>query len=127
RRQLLKFIAGTPAFLPLGAATTAMLAACGSGSDDDDDDESTPVPTPQVKSARFVGMPAPAASGPAELATTSVKSELVLELTDGSTVNYKLAYQPFFMTGDMVPDGNGGEILAGGYYDINNQPLMDTS
>ena len=127
RRQLLKFIAGTPAFLPLGAATTAMLAACGSGSDDDDDDESTPTPAPQVKSARFVGMPAPAASSPAELATTSVKSELVLELTDGSTVNYKLAYQPFFMTGDMVPDGNGGEILAGGYYDINNQPLMDTS
>src|SRR5690606_7797111 len=41
--------------------------------------------------------------------------------------NYKLAYQPFFMTGDMVPDGNGGEILAGGYYDINNQPLMDTT
>ncbi|WP_415817468.1 PhoX family protein, partial [Bordetella tumbae] len=93
----------------------------------DDDDESTPTPTPQIKSARFVGMPAPTASSPAELASTSVKSELVLELTDGSTVNYKLAYQPFFMTGDMVPDGNGGEILAGGYYDINNQPLMDTS
>jgi len=124
RRQLLKFIAGTPAFLPLGAAATAMLAACGSGSDDDDDDSD---PVRQIKSATFVGMAAPSASNPAELASTSVKSELVLELTDGSTINYKLAYQPFFMTGDMVPDGNGGEILAGGYYDINNQPLMDTS
>jgi len=127
RRQLLKFIAGTPAFLPLGATATAMLAACGSGSDGDDDDSSNPGPAAQIKSATFVGMAAVAASNPAELASTSVKSELVLEMTDGSTVNYKLAYQPFFMTGDMVPDGNGGEILAGGYYDINNQPLMDTS
>ena len=27
----------------------------------------------------------------------------------------------------MVPDGKGGTILAGGYYNIANQPIMDTS
>jgi acyl-CoA thioesterase FadM len=36
-------------------------------------------------------------------------------------------YQPFFITGDMVPNGSGGTILAGGYYDINNKPIVDTS
>jgi hypothetical protein len=49
------------------------------------------------------------------------------DFADGSKQSYKLAYQPFFMTGDMVPDGKGGTILAGGYYDINNQPIIDRS
>ena len=32
-----------------------------------------------------------------------------------------------FKTGDMVPDGKGGTILAGGYYDIANKAIIDTS
>ena len=46
---------------------------------------------------------------------------------DGKTLSYKLAYQPFFITGAMVADGNGGTVLAGGYYDIHNQPILDHS
>jgi len=133
RRQLLKIVAGTPAFLPLGAAATAMLAAC--GGDDDDDDTSGNQPggeqpggaTPQLKSATFAGMKAPTADNPAELASVTVKSMLEVELEDGTKVSYKLKHEPFFLTGQMVPDGKGGKILAGGYYDINNKPLIDKS
>ncbi len=39
-----------------------------------------------------------------------------------------LAYHPFFTTGDMVSNGAGGTVLAGGYaVDINGNPIMDTS
>ncbi len=42
-------------------------------------------------------------------------------------LSYDLAYQPFFVTGDMVADGKGGKTLAGGYYDIHNQPIIDAT
>lgn len=61
------------------------------------------------------------------MATTTVRSSLTVTYTDGTTQAYKLAYQPFFVTGDMVPNGSGGTTLAGGYYDINNQPVIDKS
>ncbi len=61
------------------------------------------------------------------MASTTVASSLQVTLKDGSTRAYKLAYQPFFITGDLVPDGKGGKVLAGGYVDIQNRPIMDTS
>ena len=61
------------------------------------------------------------------MATTTVGSTLDILLSDGKTQSYKLAYQPFFITGDMVADGKGGKVLAGGYYDINNKPIMDNT
>jgi secreted PhoX family phosphatase len=50
-----------------------------------------------------------------------------VNFSDSSKVDFKLAYQPFFITGDLVSDGNGGKVLAGGYYDINNKPIIDKS
>lgn len=134
RRQILKFLARTPVLLPLGAAATSMLTACGGGNDSPASPPAPsgggvnpPPPAPvEFKSATFVGMDAPAASDPAALASTTVKSQLVVELSDGSKTTYDLAYQPFFLTGDEVPDGNGGTMLAAGYYDVNNNPIIDT-
>ncbi|WP_144637978.1 PhoX family protein [Bordetella genomosp. 13] len=135
RRRALKFLSGAP-LLPLGAAmgSSVLLAACG-GSDDDDDDTSTgpgtdpgtPAPGAKFKSAKFVKMEAPSLAKPADMATTLVNSAMEVTYDDGTTVTYKLGYQTFFNTGDMVPDGNGGTILAGGYYDINNNPIIDRS
>ncbi len=45
--------------------------------------------------------------------------------SDNSKADLKLSYQPFFVTGDLVPDGKGGQILAGGYYDIQGRPIID--
>jgi secreted PhoX family phosphatase len=125
RRRLLKLLAGTPVMLPLGIATTSLLTACGG---DGGDGNSTPpeaANAPEFKSAAFVGMAAPAASDPAALASTSVKSRMVVEFSDGSATAYALAYQPFFLTGDQVPGDRGGTLLAGGYHDIDNQPILD--
>lgn len=127
RRQALKFLSAAP-MLPLGGV--AFLTACGGGNDDPAPAPTptpTPTPKPNYVSATFTGMAAPALSDSAAMATTSVGSSLKIAYDDGSSTDYKLAYKPFFITGDMVPDGKGGTILAGGYIDIYNQPIIDTT
>ncbi|MBO9171582.1 alkaline phosphatase PhoX [Rhizobium sp. L245/93] len=119
RRQALKFLASVP-MLPLGASAASSLLALGAARD------AAAAPSNFV-SATFSSMAAPSLADPAAMATTTVASQLTVTLEDGNTQAFKLSYQPFFMTGDMVPDGKGGEILAGGYYDIHNKPIIDTS
>ncbi|MBS0466164.1 MAG: DUF839 domain-containing protein [Proteobacteria bacterium] len=116
RRKTLQLLASLP-LLPLGAgaSATGLMAACGGGSDG----------AAAFKSASFTGMAAPTLANPAAMATTTVASALKITYEDSSTQTFNLAYQPFFVTGDMVSDGKGGKILAGGYYDINNQPIID--
>ncbi|MEZ5608501.1 MAG: DUF839 domain-containing protein [Burkholderiaceae bacterium] len=123
RRKTLKMFAGLP-LLPLGAGVSAagLLSACGG-----DDTPLAPSAPPAFTSARFTAMAAPTLAHAAAMATTTVGSALEVTYADGSTQTYTLAYQPFFITGDRVADGKGGTLLAGGYYDIHNQPIMDTS
>src|SRR5215813_9719880 len=93
RRKALKLIAGAP-MLPLGGvlAASPILAACGS-------DSTSAAATPAVRaafaSASFTGMAAPALSDPAAMAKTTVGSALTARFVDGSSVDYKLAYQSF--------------------------------
>ena len=126
RRQALKFLSAAP-MLPLGGV--AFLTACGGGGDDSPAPAPAPAPAPKPNyvSATFTGMAAPALSDAAAMATTSVGSSLKIAYDDGSSTDYTLSYKPFFITGDMVPDGKGGTILAGGYVDIYNQPIIDTT
>ncbi|MFM0667155.1 PhoX family protein [Paraburkholderia sediminicola] len=123
RRKALKLLVGAP-MLPLGGlATASMLSACGGS-----DELATPVkPVANFVSAAFAGMAAPTLADPAAMAKTTVGSTLTVQLSDGSSRAFKLAYQPFFVTGDSVPNVKGGTILAGGYFDINNQPIVDKS
>jgi secreted PhoX family phosphatase len=118
RRSLLKFLSGAP-LLPLagGSATAALLAACGGGD--------TASPAPQLMSVSFSGMAAPSLADAPKMATTTVASAMQALYSDGKTVPYGLAYQTFFITGAQVPNGSGGTILAGGYWDINNKPILD--
>lgn len=114
RRRLLKLMAAGP-LLPLSSAFagSTLLAACGGGDG------------PRMSAVRFGAMAAPDLANPAAMATTAVGSTMTVDYDDGSQVDFKLSYAPFFVTGDLVPDGKGGRILAGGYYDINNQPIID--
>jgi secreted PhoX family phosphatase len=123
RRNLLKMLSGAP-MLPLGGSVSAsmLLAACGG-----DSDAATPAPTATFSSAEFIGMSAPTTANPAAMATTTVGSSMKVNFSDGTSETYQLAYNPFFVTGDLVPDGKGGTILSGGYYDINNKAIIDTS
>ncbi|EJN07006.1 PhoX family phosphatase [Herbaspirillum sp. YR522] len=115
RRSLLKALAAAP-LLPLGGGAAALLSAC-----------ATPGTGKAFAAARFTGMAAPTLADPAAMASTTVGSALEVSFTDGTRQTYQLAYQPFFMTGDMVPDGHGGTLLAGGYVDIKGQPIIDRS
>ncbi|MFZ1498896.1 MAG: alkaline phosphatase PhoX [Giesbergeria sp.] len=116
RRKALILFAGVP-LLPLGASgAAAFLAGCGGGSDDEQ---------AQFAAAAFTSMAAPTLANPSAMATTSVGSALQVTMSDQSVRSFDLAYQPFFITGDAVPDGKGGTMLAGGYYDIRNQPIVD--
>jgi len=120
RRSLLQAISGVP-LLPLTTALTGAglsLTACGGGST---------VPAVTFSSVSFSSMAAPSLVNAAAMATTTVGSTMTVNFSDASKVDFKLAYQPFFVTGDMVPDGKGGKLLAGGYYNINNQPIIDTT
>jgi len=131
RRRLLRLLGATP-MLPIGAGTVgAMLAGCGGG---DDSPVSTAPGTPvtttppvTLSSVSFGSMNAPTLADAAAMATTSVASTMTVNFSDSSKLDFKLSYKPFFITGDLVPNGNGGTILAGGYYDINNKPIMDTT
>ncbi len=120
RRGILQLLAGVP-MLPLAPALagSGLLSACGGGDDEQ--------PAAAFVSATFTGMAAPSLADAAAMAKTTIASSLDIAFSDNTTRSFKLAYQPFFMTGDMVSDGKGGQILAGGYYDINNQPIVDTS
>ena len=122
RRSLLQVLVGAP-LLPLSSAAAGLgaslsLSACGGGS---------AVAPVSFSSVSFSSMAAPALANAAAMATTSVGSVMTVNFSDNSKLDYKLAYQPFFVTGDLVADGKGGKTLAGGYYDINNQPIMDNT
>ena len=125
RRRLLQMFAGAPLLPFAGTMTGAslLLSACGGS----DDAVALPVSTATLSSVSFSAMAAPTLANAAAMATTTVGSVMTANFSDASKVDFKLAYQPFFVTGDLVSNGNGGTILSGGYYDIYNQPIMDTS
>jgi secreted PhoX family phosphatase len=118
RRSFIKMAVGAP-MLPIGSGGIAALF-----------NSSTLLAahnTSGFKSAEFIPMDAPSLANPEAMATTSVGSMLEITQQNGMKKTYALAYEPFFITGDMVPDGKNGKILAGGYVDIHNRPIMDLS
>ncbi len=115
RRQVLKMLTSAP-MLPLTgalASSTALLAACGGGA--------------ALESVSFSSMAAPSLADAAAMATTTVGSVMTTTFSDGTSTDFELAYEPFFITGDEVANLNGGSILAGSYFDIHGKPIMDTT
>ena len=114
RRQWLQYLGAMP-LLPLGGMVlTPALAAPSDGA-----------PAAAVKKLQFRGMSAPDLRHPVDMATMKVGSALEVEWENGTRQTLPLSYQSFFRTGDWVPDGRGGQVLAGGYYDIHHRPIMD--
>ncbi len=119
RRSVLKMLAGAP-LLPVAGFGNAMLLAAGGSST-----AAIAASAATLTAVSFMSMDAPGTA--VDQATTSVKSKMLLQLSDGSKQEVALSYQPFFVTGDQVPDGKGGTLLAGGYFDIDGQPILDAS
>ena len=80
-----------------------------------------------LKSVTFTPMAAPTLADPAAMATITVGSGMIAAYRDGTQKTFKLQYETFFITGAQVSDGAGGTVLSGGYYDINDQPILDAS
>ena len=115
RRSVLQMLSSVP-MLPLSSAlasSTALLAACGGGA--------------ALDSVSFSSMPAPSLADAAAMATTTVGSVMTTTFSDGTSSDFQLAYEPFFITGDEVASLSGGTIVAGSYFDIHGQPIMDTT
>ena len=118
RRDALKVIAGAPLFplaTSLAGGTTFLFGMKAAAA------------APPIASASFISMPAPSLANAAAMATTTVGSSMAVKYADGKEQNFTLAYDPFFITGAKVPDGKGGSVLAGGFYDINGKPILDQS
>jgi len=128
RRRLLRMLGAAP-MLPLGGvAAASLLSACGGDNDAGVPDALAPVaPVATLGSVTFSSMAAPTLANAAAMATSTVGSTMTVNFSDSSKLDFKLAYQPFFITGDLVPNGSGGTILAGGYYDIQNKPIVDAT
>ena len=108
--------------LPMsGLAASSLLTACGGGGSD-----GTPSQTSATfVSARFGNMDAPTAI--ANRATTHVASTLTVKLSDNTEQTFNLAYEPFFLTGQTMAKTGGGTIMAGGYFDSSNNPIIDST
>jgi hypothetical protein len=115
RRQTLKLFAGVP-LLPLASSLGASALFAGRAE-----------AAAAITSARFVSMAAPGLDNPAAMATMTVGSSMAVKFADGTEQTFQLQYEPFFITGMEVPDGKGGKVLAGGYYDIDNKPILDAA
>lgn len=113
RRHLLQILSGAP-MLPLGALSGLAQAS-----------DQVPASAGKLRSVSFGSMPAPSLANPAEMTTMQVGSTLKATFADGHVREFALSYQPFFVSGDKVSDGQGGQVLSGGYFDIHNQPIID--
>ncbi len=112
RRQTLKALSGLP-ILPLAASLTSLPFMAEAASRHS-----------RVR-YEFGGMDAPSLADPALMGTTYVASTLTKIVGRHRAETYNLGYETFFLTGDTVPATGGGDIVAGGYYDIDNNPITD--
>ncbi|MBT0570824.1 DUF839 domain-containing protein [Curvibacter sp. CHRR-16] len=120
RRKVLQIFASAP-MLPLagGVFAGSCLSGCAT--------TGGAASNAPFASASFSTFPMPNLSNPAAMTTVTVGSTLDVMLQDGSKRSYQLSHEPFFITGDLVPDGKGGTVLAGGYVDILGRPIFDKS
>lgn len=109
RRQVLKGALGSVTALGLGSFG---LSACGGGTD------------LTITSIEFIGMAAPTAA--ADRATTLTSASVKMTYSDGSTKTQALAYNTLYKTGDSLKNGTAS-VIAGAYYDLNGNPIVDTS
>ncbi len=123
RRRVLQLLGGAP-LLPLSSALAGagFLAGCGGGADAVAASSAT---SASLSGVSFSSTAAPTLANAAAMATTTVNSVMSVSFSDASQLDFKLAYQPFFITGDLVDDIKGGQILAGGYFDIYNNKIID--
>ncbi|MBI1424709.1 MAG: DUF839 domain-containing protein [Gammaproteobacteria bacterium] len=128
RRRALKMLAQAP-MLPLASTLAGLpvLAQAGSFADHKGGLHKPTFGHGVPASYSFGAMAAPSLADPEKMAMTYVASTLTKHFGKHHSETYSLGYETFFLTGETVPATGGGSIVAGGYYDINNNPILDTT
>jgi hypothetical protein len=120
RRRFIGMLGGTP-FLLSGASLVSL-----SGCDSSSGTAAAAVPAATPVSIKFNNMAAPITD--ANRATTFTNATIDVTYSDASIkATQPLAYHRIYKTGDVLPRPDGGTAVTGGYYDINNNPIIDTS
>jgi len=120
RRKVLEMFASVP-MLPLASSLAGLPLLTEAAEGELSSLKGTPF------SCSFGSMAAPSLADPAQMATTYVASTLTKRIGRRQSETYALGYETFFLTGDAVAATGGGTVIAGGYYDINNAPIIDTT
>ncbi len=129
RRRALKLLASAP-MLPLASSSLAgipLLAEPAPFGRPEDGLLGRSVRPGMPVSYSFSSMAAPSLADAAQMATTYVASTLTKRVGRHHSETYALGYETFFLTGETVPATGGGTVIAGGYYDIDNTPILDTT
>lgn len=113
RRQVLKMALGSVAAAGLSGFG---LSACGGS----DGAAAAVSPT----GIEFLGMAAPVSA--ADRASTYTAASVKISYSDASSKTQALAYNTLFKTGDTLKNGSTS-VIAGAYYDINGNPIIDNS
>jgi secreted PhoX family phosphatase len=72
---------------------------------------------------RFDGMPAPVTID--EMTTVHTAAKVHTYYDSGRKTSTPLAYKKLYSTGEKVQRTEGGTIVAGGYFDVKGQPILD--
>ncbi|MFO1392277.1 MAG: hypothetical protein U1F09_00755 [Steroidobacteraceae bacterium] len=118
RRSVLKALGATPV-LPIAASFAGELPAANG--------RHGASAANRYVTYEFGAMAAPSLAEPAQMATTYVASTVTKRYGRNHAETYSLGYETFFLTGEVVPATGGGTIVAGGYYDINGNPILDVT
>jgi len=127
RRRALQLLSGVP-MLPIASSLAALPLSAEAGHGEHGKGHGMPFAhhgTPFRY--EFGGMDAPSLADPALMATTYVASTLTRSIGKHHSETYALGYEAFFLTGQTVPATGGGSIVAGSYFDINGNPIIDTT
>mgnify|MGYP006267002479 CR=1 FL=1 len=110
RRTILKVLASSP-LMPLAASLGSKSVFA--------NNQTSPV------SISFTHMPSP--SSVAEKTAVYTQSNIVIKYADGKTSTKALSYQMLYSTGDLMKTPSGKDIIAGGYFNLAGEPIMDRS
>lgn len=110
RRTLLKALASTP-LIPLVSSLGSNQVFASN--------QARPI------SISFTHMPSP--SSIAEKTAVYTNSSIVIKYSDGKSSTKSLSYQTIYSTGDLMQTPNGKEIIAGGYFNVAGEPIIDHS
>ncbi|APZ41881.1 PhoX family protein [Acidihalobacter ferrooxydans] len=123
RRRFLGLLGGAP-FLLSGPSVLTGASLLGMSGSSRASTPATASPATPI-AIKFNSMPAP--SSVAERATVFTNATIDVIYANNSTKTLSLSYKTLYKTGDTLTTPTGAPVLAGGYFNVYGNPIIDTS